>query len=589
MSSTLRRLLRVLSNRWAVSVLVVITAILALYPAIMVAYGSFSTAPPGDHGSLSTIAFGLIGDGPTVRVLLTTLKLAIAQTVIAVPLGLFFAWVVAHTDTPGRKTFEALIILILFMPRLITALAWMLLAQPRTGLINVMVSALLGSDVTAVNIFSFWGVVWHMTQYSVAFLFLFLVGPMRALNADLADASRISGSGRVRTYLRVTLPLLLPTLAGVTIISFAVAVENFDSPVLLGTPAGVDVLTTTIYSRVEARLPPDYAGASAIALVGVAILLLLVYVQSVAMRGKRFESVSARGFRPVEVRLGWRRWLTFAACWVYLAVSLILPVGQLAIGSLQKLIGSYAAKSYSFDSYRKLFHDDQFSQAFLNSLSYAAISASICVVLGLLISWVIVRRESRTGRVLDVMSWLPRGLPAIALAMGMLWGYTILPGAFNLYGTQSLLIIAYVTICLPLCVRTMTGSFRQIAEALEEASRVHGASWTRTFLTILVAIVRRSALTTWVLMFVISFGELPASSLLYSSGHVTVAVWMLQAWNQGQTSEIVAAAFVVLIAALIMRALELGAARVLEAVLSRSRTADSQPSDLSRVDGLSVA
>ena len=90
-----------------------------------------------------------------------------------------------------------------------------------------------------INVYSYGGVVWHMMQYSVPFLFLLIVDAFRAMDPSLEEAARMCGASRLRTFCTVTLQLMLPALTGAAILSFIRGIENFESPLFFGTPAGI--------------------------------------------------------------------------------------------------------------------------------------------------------------------------------------------------------------------------------------------------------------------------------------------------------------------------------------------------------------
>ena len=55
------------------------------------------------------------------------------QTVVAVAIGTGLGWVVSRTNTPGRQTFEILLIVLFLVPTLLAIVAWTLLPQPVEG------------------------------------------------------------------------------------------------------------------------------------------------------------------------------------------------------------------------------------------------------------------------------------------------------------------------------------------------------------------------------------------------------------------------------------------------------------------------
>ena len=154
-----------------------------------------------------------------VVVLLNTIGISIAKTIPSLVVAILLAWIIARTDTPHRGVLEVLITLPFFVPPILTAMAWGMLGNPQVGLINQTWKAITGSETSPINVYSYGGVIWHMSQYTTTFLFLFLVDAFRAMDPALEEASRMCGASRWTTFRKVTLFLLLPVLTSGVMLS----------------------------------------------------------------------------------------------------------------------------------------------------------------------------------------------------------------------------------------------------------------------------------------------------------------------------------------------------------------------------------
>ena len=165
----------------SVSVLLVVLSVLTLYPLATLLYGSLHSTPPGVPGEFNFNGYKTVSTA-NVRILLDTVGIAFLKTAIAVSLAVLFAWIVARTDTPGRRTLEILVALPFFIPPVITATAWTVMGNPQVGTINLIWRWLTGTNGTIINVYSYFGVIWHMVQYSTPFIFLFIVDAFRAFD-----------------------------------------------------------------------------------------------------------------------------------------------------------------------------------------------------------------------------------------------------------------------------------------------------------------------------------------------------------------------------------------------------------------------
>ena len=526
--------------------LVVLLLFLTAYPLGMLVYGSLHTTPPGAAGTFSLDGYRAMLSRANGVVLLNTVVLSLVKTVLAMVVALFLAWIVARTDTPARGTLEVLITLPFYIPPILTAMAWGMLATPKGGLINLAWTGLTGIREPLVNIYSYGGVVWHMMQYSTPFLFLLMVGAFKSMDPALEESSRMAGASTWTTFRRVTLGLMLPVTTSAFLLSFIRGVESFESALVFGTPAGIEVITTEIYHLIHHTNTPDYQQATALSL-GIMVLMFgLVAWQWRLLGGRSFFTVTGKGYTPRVTRLGRWRWATFAFCVLFFVVTVVLPVGQLVISSFFKFFGFYRASMLTLEHYQAAWANRVVWRALANTLLLGVLGATATMLLGALVAYVLVRTRLGIRRVIEVLAWLPWMMPGMVLGIGFLWAYALMPGPIQLYGTLWALLVAYVTLGTPLAVRTMAGAFAQLAHDLEECSRVHGAAWWTTFRRILLALAWPAFAVGWILIFFIILRELSASILLYSVGNEVLAVVVMRLWTEGKAGQVSVIALVML-------------------------------------------
>lgn len=545
-----------LGRRLALGALLLLLLFLTGYPMAMLVYGSLHTTPPGEAGAFSLAGYRAMLSAENAVVLLNTVGLSLVKTGLSMALALFLAWIIARTDTPRRAALEVLLTLPFYIPPILTAVAWGMLASPRGGLLNLAWTELTGSRAPLVNVYSYGGVVWHMMQYSTPFLFLLLVGAFRSMDPALEDSSRMSGASQWTTFRRVTLGLMLPVTTSAFILSFVRGVESFESALIFGAPAGIEVITTEIYHLINHVSRPDYPQATALAL-GIMVLMFgLVAWQWRLLGNRSFFTVTGKGYTPRVTRLGPWRWATFGFCVAFITVTVVLPVGQLVVGSFFKFFGFYRTSMLTTAHYEAVWESRLVWRAFVNTLVLGLLGATITMLLGAVVAYVVVRTRVPLRRAVEVLAWLPWMMPGMVLGIGLLWAYAMLPGPIQLYGTLWALLVAYVTLGTPLAVRTMSGAFAQLAQDLEECSRVHGAAWWTTFRRILLALAWPSFAVGWVLIFFIILRELSASILLYSVGNEVLPVVVMRLWTEGKAGQVSVIGLAMLVLVFLFRFVE---------------------------------
>src|SRR5688572_15486187 len=151
--------------RWRVSrgtlgltALLAVVAMLVLFPIIQMVIQSFRTAMPGQAGAWSIDGWrAVLGERALQTALYNTVALTIVRQLIALVVAVFIAWLLARTDLPGGRVFEFIFWLAFFLPSLTVTLSWILLLDPKFGLLNQL---LANVGVGPLNIYSFWGIVW---------------------------------------------------------------------------------------------------------------------------------------------------------------------------------------------------------------------------------------------------------------------------------------------------------------------------------------------------------------------------------------------------------------------------------------------
>jgi iron(III) transport system permease protein len=385
-----------------------------------------------------------------------------------------------------------------------------------------------------------------MMQYTTPFLFLLFATAFRSLDPSLEESSRMSGASSWTTFRRITLSLMLPVTTSAFILAFVRGVEAFESPMFFGTPARIQVLTTEIYNSIHHDTEPDYQAATALALFVMALLSLLIVWQWRLLGSRSFLTVTGRGYQPRLTRLGRLRWVTFGIALAFVGVTVALPVGQLLLGSFFRFFGFYRAEMLTLEHYREVWESRLVWRALGNTLLLGFAASTVAMILGSITAYVVVRTRLPLRRVAEGLAWLPWLMPGMVLGVGLLWAYAFLPGPFALYGTRWALLLAYLTLSLPLAVRTMAGAFSRIGPDLEECSRVHGASFWTTFRRILLSLSWPSFAVGWIFLFFIILRELSASILLYGPGSEVLSVVLMRLWSEGKAEQVSVVALVML-------------------------------------------
>jgi iron(III) transport system permease protein len=479
-------------------------------------------AEPANSVSLENFA-GLLSDQRFRAAVLNTLITGTGATILSCVFALGLAWIVARTDTPGRKWFDTLNVVPFFLSPYVGAMSWIGLAAPNDGLLNHAVSFYLSGPDDFFNIYSLWGVTWVLSLFYTPYVYLFVIGPMRHMDPALEDAARVHGAGFWLTIRYVTAPLMMPALLSGALIVFVTSSGLFDVPLALAAPRSIHTIPTQVFSLVQ--YPSDYGKAAAVGVFVMVITVIFSILQRSYMRRRSFATISGKGYRPRIVHLG-RWWIAALAFELfYIASGVVLPMVALILVSVSRLwTGWPDLMQFTLSNYDEiLFHNDLAQRAIVNSLVIAVLGATIGVVLSFLQSYYLHRGKSRLRPLLDAVLSLPLGIPGIILGLGIL----ILLIRTPLYATLWIMLLAYVARFFPFAMRSISAMLLSISPDLEESARVSGASWLQTVTAILLPLMKPALIAAWLMLFVVFIRELGATILLYAQGTETISVAMI--------------------------------------------------------------
>ncbi|NUR89632.1 MAG: iron ABC transporter permease [Nonomuraea sp.] len=520
--------------------LVVLVCVLCVSPVVMLVVGAFRTAPPGLPGDWSLAPFAdAYGDPETYSTLKNSAVLAVATKLLSTALAVFFCWVVARTTSPLRRLVTPMMMFVFAMPSLFFALSWGMLGNPDVGLINKV----LGDHL--VNINSWWGLILVTTLKATASSYILLLGPFLALDRSLEEASFVSGAGRLRTFLRVDVPVLAPAITGIMILGFVVGLGSLDAALVIGVPAGIKVFPTQLFGYLYNSATPEYAQASALSLLLVVLTVALVGLQNRLLGKRSFTTVTGKGYRQEPWDIG--RWRPVCAALIiaYGLLALVLPLGQLVLGSLQPVFGLYGA--LTLDNYVQLFQEPDIVSAFQATITVSLVGGLLAMLLAVVLQYVVRHHPGRLTRIISLATWLPWALPGIVLGLAMSWAYLSIPGLKELYGTVWILMIALVVTVTPIAGRVAEGAIVQLGKELEESARTSGASSTRALVGIVGRLILPSFVSGWFVTAIVISGSFDVPILMSTSTNRTIPVVVYELYTQGQ-APMAAAAFCVLLA-----------------------------------------
>ncbi len=490
------------------------TAVVAALPVAFIAV--FFVYPVGSILWRGMVPDGRFDPSPLTRVLTDpelrrvawfTLWQAAASTLVTLVVALPGAYVLSHYRFRGRSLIRAAVTIPLILPTVVVGVAFLALAGP---------DGALGVDLKG----SIWLILFAHVFYNYAVVVRTVGGLWGHLDPRMEQAARVLGACRVRACRQVTLPLLRPAIGAAASIVFLFSFTSFGVILLLGGPRRA-TLEVEIYRQTAQLLNLPLAAALAIVqLVGV-FVILTVYARHQERRTVELNLRPSVEVERIPSTRGEKR-LVFANV-VFMAALLFVPLAVLVERSLR------TAGGLGFDYYRALGNGASNTvlavaptEALRNSLSFAAITAVLALVIGGLAASLVGYGRSRATQWFDSLLMLPLGTSAVTVGFGFL--ISLDRGVLDLRSEPIIIPLAHTLVALPFVIRVMVPMIRSIDPRLREAAATLGAGPVRVWREIDLPIVARAGLVGAGFAAAVSLGEFGATTFIVRPNVTTLPV-----------------------------------------------------------------
>ncbi|MPZ24881.1 MAG: ABC transporter permease subunit [Micromonosporaceae bacterium] len=530
--------------RWAPFLLAAL-ALVFLYapPVVSLVVGSLrrGTLVTGTDWSLSAYpeVIGRLLEGGITGTAGATILYGGGSAVVALLIGGALAFITTRTNAPLRSLGYVTATGLIAIPALVYAICWQLLLG-RGGVLQSPLERFLelfGVQDFVLSINNLAGMIWVDGANYAALAFFLLVGPMQSVDRNLEEAALTSGASGWQLLRRVLLPLMLPSVLAVLLLTGVRTLESFSVPVIIGVPGGVTVMTTEIWLSTQ-RLPPDesIATAHSVLLVLLVVGFLWLYARA-SSNAARYQTVRGRGHLPRTVRLGGGRFVLLGLQLAAFLTLVVLPLAVVVWASVQPFYAGLDFTGFTLSHYGGLLEYDGLRRSMVNSVVTAVVAAALIMLIASALSWIGLRLA--TGgqrRALTLLGSFALALPGLVIGLALLQLYARLP--VPIYGTLAILILAYVTRFLPWGIRFSEAGFMSIHKELEEAGRVSGASTFQIGRRILGPLLVAPIAAGWTYVFFITARELETSVFLVTPDTPVIATLLLSVSDDGGKSQL---------------------------------------------------
>ena len=525
----------------------VIAGSLIVTPILVVLFRSFTTARLGASIGFSVENyFRVLTDPQILPMLNNSLLYAAGSAALGTGVGAMLAWIVARTNTPGRVLVELMPLYPILMPPIMKNIAWILLLAPKSGILNSFLRESLGIQEQVFNAFSLSAMIWVFGLACVPLGYLFLLPVFLSFDPSLEESAYISGSKPMSTMLRITFPLAMPAFLSAFVLNFLRGLRSFETPVLQGSPGGINVFVAKVYDSMSIEYSPGLATAYSSVLIILSILALVFYIRATRF-SERYATITGKGYRVKVIDIGKWKYVTFLAVFVYFLVGIVIPFVVLIVVSL---IPYYDYETFlkfpsniDISNYYRVMNHPSFVTGLYNSLGLSLAIAFITVLSGIVMAFTIYRTKVYGSKVFEFIGTMPLAFPPLVLSLGLVIAIIGTPLYNTLWALGLGLFVAY----FPYALRNASGAIVNIHKELDEAAWVHGARWRHVFFQVTLPLLKPTVTGALFYIFIEAIRNIDVAVLLVAPGNEYGPVTLFEYFRVGQWAEAAAGGVIYLI------------------------------------------
>ena len=437
-------------------------------------------------------------------------------------LGIPLAYFTTRYAIRGRSLISTLSVMALVSPPFIGAYSWIVVLGNNGWLTQAMKSI----GIQLPTIYGVHGIILVFSLKFFPFVYLMTASALKNINRSLEEAAHNLGCSSMQRFFKVTLPLVMPAISASAILCFVLSLADFGTPSIIG--RDFRTLSTLAYNQYTSEMGGTPSMAVSISMLMIVISMVAVYLQRRTLRNKSYAG-SLLQQHVVQPAAGLRGVAMHVICYGIVALA-ILPIAVVIYTSFLKTQGPVFLNAFGLTSYERVLRE--IPDVIANTFLYSLLATLAITLAGGLMSYVIVRRESRWSGLLDAVLMVPYVVPGVVMAIGFLLVFNAPP--VDLVGTAGIIVLILFIRRLPYGVRATTAVLRQIKPSIEEAAISLGASPAKAFFKVTVPLMMPGIVAGAMMSFITSINELSSTLLLYNGRTTTMPVKVFVAVLDGE-------------------------------------------------------
>jgi len=434
------------------------------------------------------------------------------SVVVATAIALPLAYITTRFHFSGSILIQSLGFIPLIMPPFVGAVAMQLIFG-RNGTVNLLLRDWFGFDIPFMEGLN--GVILVQSIHYFPFILINLSASLRYIDRSMEEAAQNLGSHGLRLFKRIVFPLAMPGYIAGAALVFIKVFDDLGTPLLLNVN---NMLAPQAFLRISSIGISDPMGY-VISVILVVFSVLSLWASFLFMRGKDYATVQKGGGGMAKRSLKRGEKIIAYGAVIFILMLVLSPHFGLLLLSFGT-IWSYAPlpDGYTLQNYVTMWEG---SKTFImNTVLYAGIAATLDVIIGTAIAYIVLRTGIFGRKGLDYLATAALAVPGVVLGIGYLRTFHAIDVPF----TDEPMASWWVIIALALMIRRLHYALRacmaalqQVSLALEEAAESLGATKRRSIQKIVIPLMTGGILAGFVTSFATAAVELSATIMLVNS------------------------------------------------------------------------
>ena len=511
----------------------VLLFVIVFIPIFMIVYNAFFFEGKFDIEMFQTVVFSK----DNVDAMTNTVIIGFAVTIFGTIVGLFYAWLLGRSDIPCKGLMRALFMIPYMFPPFFGAMAWDMLLSGRGGYVNTWLMNTFGLETAPLNINSLWGIIFVEVSYYFPFVFMQVVAALERMDPTLEESARIAGATQGTVIRKITIPLVTPAISAGALLILISSLAHFGVPAILGFSKQIYTLPTVIYACID-RAGGSFEGirqGAALSILLVFVVAMALILQKIVLSSGSYDIIKGKSMRPTLIKLRGAKYPLLFLSVLTLIVIVLVPLVMIFLEGLVKAYGlPLIPENFTLDNFRNIATSKATMDSIQNSLALSISAGVICMFLGVMVAYVVIKIKPKGKEILEMLSVLPYSIPGTVLAIGVILAWSGALWGISLYNTIWIILVAYMARYLSFSMKSASASLQQVHPSLEEAARACGASHTESLKDVTLPLIRPAMVAGFFLIFLPSMRELTTSILLYGPYTRTLGVQIFALRDSGQ-------------------------------------------------------